>query len=80
KLEMVRCRLKRRARPGVKRRGTPLKSNPYSLTPKMDAYFTNQGKTVLTTEEKDRFKLLSSGVTDAWGLWQYDPAHLLCER
>ncbi len=23
KLEMVRCRLKRRARPGVKRRGTP---------------------------------------------------------
>nr|WP_162265809.1 hypothetical protein [Leptospira alstonii] len=46
----------------------------------MDAYFTNQGKTVLTTEEKDRFKLLSSGVTDAWGLWQYDPAHLLCER
>ncbi|QDK27835.1 hypothetical protein [Leptospira weilii] len=43
----------------------------------MDAFFTNQGKTVLTTEEKDRFKLLSSGVTDAWGLWQYDPSSLV---
>ncbi|WP_235595299.1 hypothetical protein [Leptospira weilii] len=43
----------------------------------MDAFFTNQGKTVLTTEEKDRFKLLSSGVTDAWGLWQYDPSSLI---
>uniref|UniRef100_UPI00099112FE hypothetical protein n=1 Tax=Leptospira alexanderi TaxID=100053 RepID=UPI00099112FE len=43
----------------------------------MDTYFTNQGKTVLTTEEKDRFRLLSSGVTDAWGLWQYDPSSLV---
>ncbi|EQA79294.1 hypothetical protein LEP1GSC193_0422, partial [Leptospira alstonii serovar Pingchang str. 80-412] len=43
----------------------------------MDAYFTNQGKTVLTTEEKDRFRLLSSGVTDSWGLWQYDPSSLI---
>ncbi|MDL5247499.1 polymorphic toxin-type HINT domain-containing protein [Leptospira weilii] len=32
KLEMLRCRLKRRARPDAKRRGTPLKSKPYSLT------------------------------------------------
>ncbi|EQA64303.1 hypothetical protein LEP1GSC062_2014 [Leptospira alexanderi serovar Manhao 3 str. L 60] len=37
---MVRCRLKRRARPGVKRRGTPLTSNPYFLTPKRDAYYS----------------------------------------
>nr|WP_255297236.1 polymorphic toxin-type HINT domain-containing protein [Leptospira weilii] len=32
KLEMLRCRLKRRARPDAKRWGTPLKSKPYSLT------------------------------------------------
>ncbi|UVD74527.1 hypothetical protein [Leptospira borgpetersenii] len=43
----------------------------------MDALFSSQGKTVLTTEEKDRFRLLSSGVTDAWGLWQYDPSSLI---
>nr|WP_198288111.1 hypothetical protein [Leptospira weilii] len=34
KFEMVRCRLKRRARPVAKRRGTPLTSNPYFLTPR----------------------------------------------
>ncbi|EMF84430.1 hypothetical protein LEP1GSC188_0577 [Leptospira weilii serovar Topaz str. LT2116] len=33
KFEMLRCRLKRRARPVAKRRGTPLKSNFYLLTP-----------------------------------------------
>lgn len=43
----------------------------------MDTYFSSQGKTVLTIEEKDRFRLLSSGVTDAWGLWQYDPSSLV---
>ncbi len=34
---MVRCRLKRRARPDAKRRGTPLTSDPYLLTSKIDA-------------------------------------------
>nr|WP_100764726.1 hypothetical protein [Leptospira ellisii]PJZ93984.1 hypothetical protein CH379_05010 [Leptospira ellisii] len=43
----------------------------------MDAYFAGKGLAVLSDAEKDRFRLLSSGTADAWGLWQYDPSGLI---
>ncbi|WP_246057370.1 hypothetical protein [Leptospira gomenensis] len=43
----------------------------------MDAFFASKGLAVLSDAEKDRFRLLSSGTADAWGLWQYDPSGLI---
>ncbi|WP_246813521.1 hypothetical protein [Leptospira gomenensis] len=46
----------------------------------MDSYFTGLGQGVLTQADKDRFNLLSSGVADVWGLWQYDPSSLISSQ